>query len=52
MQQLGPIALIFHTIFVIFILAPLVTVIAVSFTDKGYLSLPTDGLWLRRFRRC
>lgn len=50
MQRLGPIALIFHTFFVIFILAPLVMVIAVSFTDKGYLSLPTDGLSLRWFR--
>lgn len=50
MRKLGPVALIFHTLFVIFILAPLVMVIAVSFTDKGYLSLPTDGLSLRWFR--
>lgn len=50
MRRLGPIALIFHAVFVIFILAPLVMVIAVSFTDKGYLSLPTDGLSLRWFR--
>lgn len=50
MRKLGPIALIFHTVFVIFILAPLAMVIAVSFTDKGYLSLPTDGLSLRWFR--
>lgn len=50
MRKLGPVALIFHTFFVIFILAPLVMVIAVSFTDKGYLSLPTDGLSLRWFR--
>lgn len=49
MQKLGPVALIFHTVFVIFILAPLIMVIAVSFTDKGYLSLPTDGLSLRWF---
>lgn len=50
MQNLGPAARIFHTLFVIFILAPLIMVIAVSFTDKGYLSLPTDGLSLRWFR--
>lgn len=50
MRKLGPTALIFHALFVIFILAPLVMVIAVSFTDKGYLSLPTDGLSLRWFR--
>jgi len=43
-------ALLFHSFFVIFILAPLVAVVAVSFTDKGYLSLPTDGLSLRWFR--
>lgn len=50
MQNLGLTARIFHTVFVIFILAPLVMVIAVSFTDKGYLSLPTDGLSLRWFK--
>ncbi len=49
MRRLGPVALIFHAVFVIFILAPLVMVIAVSFTDKGYLSLPTDGPSLRWF---
>lgn len=50
MQRLGAVALVFHSIFVIFILAPLVMVVAVSFTDKGYLSLPTDGASLRWFR--
>ncbi len=49
MRQLGLGARIFHGVFVLFILAPLVMVIAVSFTDKGYLSLPTDGLSLRWF---
>jgi len=43
-------ALLFHGLFILFILAPLVAVVAVSFTDKGYLSLPTDGLSLRWFR--
>jgi len=50
MQRLGPIALIFHAIFVAFILAPLLMVVAVSFTGNGYLSLPTDGLSLRWYR--
>lgn len=50
MRRNGPWALAFHTLFVIFILAPLVAVVAVSFTDKGYLSLPTDGPSLRWFR--
>lgn len=49
MRKLGPLALIFHTVFVLFIIAPLVMIIAVSFTGNGYLSLPTDGLSLRWF---
>ena len=50
MRRNGPVALIFHALFVAFILAPLIAVFAVSFTGKGYLSLPTDGLSLRWFR--
>ena len=50
MKTNGPLALIFHALFVTFILAPLVVVCVVAFTDKGYLSLPTDGLSLRWFR--
>jgi len=49
MQRNGPLALLFHTLFIIFILAPLVIVIVVSFTDKGYISMPKDGLSLRWF---
>lgn len=45
----GPIGLIFHTLFIIFILAPIVMVCAVAFTDQGYISLPTQGLSLRWF---
>ncbi len=45
----GPLALSFNAIFLIFILAPLVVVCLVAFTDKGYLSMPTDGLSLRWF---
>jgi putative spermidine/putrescine transport system permease protein len=46
----GPIALIFHALFIAFILAPIVIVCAVAFTPEGYLSLPTSGLSLRWFR--
>ena len=50
MKRNGPLALIFHAVFVTFILAPLVVVCVVAFTDKGYLSLPTDGPSLRWFQ--
>jgi putative spermidine/putrescine transport system permease protein len=50
MSRNGPAALIFHALFVIFTLAPIVVVCAVAFTPLGYLSLPTHGLSLRWFR--
>lgn len=50
MSRNGPISLIFHTIFVIFMLAPIVVVCLVAFTPEGYLSLPTNGFSLRWFR--
>ena len=50
MRRNGPLALVFHAAFIIFVLAPIVVVCAVAFTSKGYLSLPTDGLSLRWFR--
>ena len=50
MRRNGPLELAFHTLFILFILAPLVTVVVVSFTSKGYLSMPTDGLSLRWFK--
>lgn len=50
MNRNGPIALIFHTLFLGFLLAPILVVCVVAFTSKGYLSLPTDGLSLRWFR--
>lgn len=50
MRRNGPIELIFHTLFILFILAPLVTVCLVSFTDKGYLSMPWEGASIRWFR--
>jgi len=46
----GPLALVFHTLFIAFILAPIVMVCAVAFTSEGFISLPTNGLSLRWFR--
>jgi putative spermidine/putrescine transport system permease protein len=50
MNRNGPVALIFHALFIAFILAPIVIVCLVAFTPEGYLSLPTNGLSLRWFR--
>ncbi len=50
MNRNGPLALGFHALFVFFMAAPLLVVIAVSFTGKGYLALPFDGLSLRWWR--
>ncbi|KAB2674286.1 ABC transporter permease [Brucella tritici] len=48
--QNGPAALVFHTLFTAFILAPLVVIVLVSFSDKGYMSMPFDGASLRWYR--
>lgn len=50
MNRNGPFALAFHTLFVIFIMAPILIVCVVAFTPEGFLSLPTTGLSLRWFR--
>jgi putative spermidine/putrescine transport system permease protein len=50
MHKNGFFSLLFHILFISFIVAPLLVVMAMAFTDKGYLSLPTDGLSLRWFR--
>ena len=50
MRRNGPLALAFHTVFVIVMLAPIVVVCLVAFTPEGYLSLPTNGFSLRWFR--
>ena len=50
MKQNGFWGLLFNALFLAFILAPLVVVIAVSFTGKGYISMPFDGASLRWFR--
>lgn len=39
--------LVFHGLFIAFMLAPLVVVVLVSFTDKGYIAMPFDGASLR-----
>lgn len=50
MNRNGPVALIFHTLFLGFLLAPILIVCVVAFTSQGYLSLPTEGLSLRWFK--
>jgi len=50
MSRNGPLALVFHAVFVVFMLAPILVVCAVAFTPEGYLSFPTHGLSLRWFR--
>ena len=49
MSRNGPIALAFHTLFVAFMLAPILVVCFVAFTPEGYLSFPTDRWSLRWF---
>ena len=50
MSRNGPLALIFHTIFVIVMVAPILVVCLVAFTPEGFLSLPANGFSLRWFR--
>jgi putative spermidine/putrescine transport system permease protein len=50
MSRNGPLALIYHTLFVIFVLAPIVVVCVVAFTPEGYLSLPGSQPSLRWFK--
>ncbi len=50
MTKNGLFSLLFHTLFVGFILLPLAIVCLVAFTDKGYLSMPFDGASLRWFK--
>lgn len=46
----GPLALLFHVLFTAFIVAPLVVIVLVSFSDKGYISMPFDGASWRWYR--
>lgn len=47
MGRNNALALGFHALFVTFILAPLLVVFLVSFTDKGFLAMPWEGASLR-----
>ena len=49
MSRNGPIALAYHTLFVIFMLAPIVVVCWVAFTPEGFLSFATTHWSLRWF---
>jgi len=49
MKHNGPLALAFHALFVVFILAPLVVVCLVSFTPEGYVTIPTTEFSFRWF---
>ena len=49
MSRNGPVALVYHALFVIFMLAPIVVVCWVAFTPEGFLSFPTDRWSLRWF---
>lgn len=47
MNRNGPLALVFHAAFILFMMLPLALVCLVSFTDKAYLSIPTTWPSLR-----
>jgi putative spermidine/putrescine transport system permease protein len=49
MSKNGPLALAYHALFVIFMLAPIVVVVWVAFTPEGFLSFPTTRWSLRWF---
>jgi putative spermidine/putrescine transport system permease protein len=50
MKQNGWLGLTYNAVFLSFILAPLVVVILVAFTNKGFISMPFAGASLRWFR--
>ena len=50
MTRNGPLALAYHTLFIAFILAPILIVCWVAFTPLGYLSIPIEAFSLRWFR--
>lgn len=50
MERNGPIALIFHTLVVCFVLAPLVIICLVAFTPDSTLTIPTTEFSLRWFK--
>jgi putative spermidine/putrescine transport system permease protein len=50
MRRTPLILLVFHYAFAMFMVAPLITVVLVSLTSKGYVSMPSDGLSLRWYK--
>ena len=50
MNRNGPVALAFHALFVVFMVAPIAIVCIVAFTPEGFLSIPTTEWSLRWFR--
>jgi putative spermidine/putrescine transport system permease protein len=46
----GPIALAFHGLFIVFMVAPILIVCLVAFTPQGFLSIPTTDWSLRWFK--
>lgn len=50
MRRTPTFLVVFHALFAIFMIAPIITVILVAFTDKGYVSMPFDGASFRWFR--
>ncbi len=50
MRKNGPLALAFHTLVILFVLAPLAIVVLVAFTPDETLTLPAHGFSLRWFR--
>jgi putative spermidine/putrescine transport system permease protein len=50
MSRNGPIAIAYHTLFVLFTTAPILVVCVVAFTPESYLSFPTTRFSLRWFR--
>ncbi|MET0209094.1 MAG: ABC transporter permease, partial [Burkholderiaceae bacterium] len=49
-HKTGPLALLFHTVVTVFMLAPLVIVCLVAFTPENTLSIPWGSYSLRWFR--
>ena len=50
MNRNGPLALAFHGLFIVFMVAPILIVCVVAFTPTGFLSIPTTEWSLRWFR--
>ena len=50
MRKNGLMALVFHALFLLFLAAPLIVIVLVSFTAKGYLAMPFNGASLRWYR--